>query len=188
MDALSHVDKPSVPGHSNNRPVATAAHYESLMPSLEFPLMDFRETDIKEAFSTTCKCLLKHPAYAEWCDRDHSSQNHGFFWVRGKSGAGKSTLMKFAHAQAESEHRQNEIVVSFFFHARGEDLERSTNGMYRSILLQSLEQAPDLQEVLTDISNHTGVDLTSYKWTNTMLRLSNRQELLFDGRKRDFHS
>lgn len=39
-------------------------------------------------------------------------------------------------------------VVSFFFNARGADLEKSTVGMYRSLLLQILERIPRLHETL----------------------------------------
>jgi len=42
------------------------------------------------------------------------------------------------------------IVISFFFNARGEHLEKSTSGMYRSLLLQLLEGFPDMQAVLDD--------------------------------------
>jgi hypothetical protein len=42
------------------------------------------------------------------------------------------------------------ITVSFFFNARGELLEKSVSGMYRSLLLQLLEGFPDLQKILDD--------------------------------------
>jgi hypothetical protein len=42
----------------------------------------------------------------------------------------------------------NRIILSFFFNARGDNLERSTSGMYRSLLLQILEQAPERQHIL----------------------------------------
>ncbi|KAL7919128.1 ankyrin repeat-containing domain protein [Trichoderma austrokoningii] len=41
-------------------------------------------------------------------------------------------------------------VVSFFFNARGDVLEKSTTGMYRSLLLQLLERFPDLKTVCED--------------------------------------
>jgi ankyrin repeat protein len=42
------------------------------------------------------------------------------------------------------------VTASFFFNARGERLEKSISGMYRSLLLQLLEGYPDLQVVLDD--------------------------------------
>ncbi|KAK8071198.1 hypothetical protein PG997_011401 [Apiospora hydei] len=40
------------------------------------------------------------------------------------------------------------VLISFFFNARGHALERSTIGIYRSLLLQLLEKKPSLQPML----------------------------------------
>jgi hypothetical protein len=50
----------------------------------------------------------------------------------------KLTLIKFALANAR-ETIKDRRVISFFFNARGEDLEKSTIGAYQSLLLQLLE-------------------------------------------------
>ncbi|KAF5227466.1 hypothetical protein FAUST_11758 [Fusarium austroamericanum] len=42
------------------------------------------------------------------------------------------------------------ITISFFFNARGDLLEKSVSGMYRSLLLQLLEGFPDVQKILDD--------------------------------------
>ncbi|KAJ5011811.1 hypothetical protein K4K57_005126 [Colletotrichum sp. SAR 10_99] len=75
-------------------------------------------------------------------------QNHGFLWIRGKAGAGKSTMMKFLFL--ETKKKANTPTASFFFNARGDYLEKSITGMYRSILLQLLKLFPDRQSVLDD--------------------------------------
>ena len=59
--------------------------------------------------------------------------------------------MKFAHAQADKGKLAGEIIVSFFFNARGNELERSTARMYRALLFQLLNQAADLQEILDEL-------------------------------------
>jgi hypothetical protein len=79
--------------------------------------------------------------------------HHGFLWVSGKPGAGKSTIMKFACLNMQKKVQKSQkqsLVVSFFFNARGEYLERSILGMYRSLLFQLLQGYPDLQSVLDD--------------------------------------
>ncbi|KAF5722922.1 ankyrin 3 [Fusarium mundagurra] len=43
---------------------------------------------------------------------------------------------------------KDKIIISFFFNARGEQLEKSTTGMYRSLLLQILQQLPTLHSAL----------------------------------------
>jgi hypothetical protein len=69
---------------------------------------------------------------------------------QGKPGAGKSTLMKFASTMAKH-NMENEqdgaIILAFYFNARGVHLEKSCDGMYRSLLFQLLENFPDLQHV-----------------------------------------
>ena len=73
--------------------------------------------------------------------------DHGFLWIKGKPGTGKSTLMKFALAQAQ-ESMKDPPILSFFFNARGGDLEKSTVGMYRSLLLQLADRFPEFRRML----------------------------------------
>ncbi len=54
--------------------------------------------------------------------------------------------MKFALANARRKMK-DKVIISFFFNARGDDLEKSTIGMYRSLLLQLLEQLPQLYRI-----------------------------------------
>jgi ankyrin repeat protein len=55
-----------------------------------------------------------------------------------------------------------DVVISFFFNARGEDLEKSTLGMYRSLLYQLLKTFPDLQIILKDFESRFPQDGGSY--------------------------
>ncbi|KAM0434034.1 hypothetical protein ACHAPT_003978 [Fusarium lateritium] len=136
-----------------NSPCEDAApnRRQLLLESLKFEQIDSRKTSIKAAHSKTCHWFLKHPQYLAWLDPQKQAQHHGFLWIRGKPGAGKSTIMKFIYLKTKRKksHEQT-ITASFFFHARGEYLEKSILGMYRSLLLQLLEGYPDLQEVLDD--------------------------------------
>ena len=59
--------------------------------------------------------------------------------------------MKFAYERMRRKAQsKNTATASFFFNARGEQLEKSIAGMYRSLLLQLLEGYTDLQTVLDD--------------------------------------
>ncbi|KAI0445831.1 ankyrin repeat-containing domain protein [Xylaria telfairii] len=118
------------------------ARKTDLMKSLSFPSMYSREWNIQSAKYKTCEWILQHPVYLTWLDLDRYSQSQGFLWIRGKPGAGKSTLMKFISTRLLENHP---TVVSFFFNARGDDLEKSVEGMYRSLLHQLLKNLPDLQ-------------------------------------------
>ncbi|KAI4598781.1 hypothetical protein KJ359_002673 [Pestalotiopsis sp. 9143b] len=121
-------------------------HRHSLLESLRFDQIDARQSTIKKAYSSTCRWFLKNPLYKQWESKDPSQDDNHFLWIKGKPGAGKSTLMKYLHQQILK--RGDGITISFFFNARGEDLEKSTVGLYRSLLLQLLEKRPDLQHVL----------------------------------------
>ncbi|QLI67824.1 Ankyrin-1 [Metarhizium brunneum] len=121
-----------------------------LLESLRFDQIDARQMTIKNAHAKTCKWLLQTPAYLDWLDPNKFNEHFGFLWIKGKPGAGKSTLMKFALANARKKTK-GKIIISFFFNARGSDLEKSTIGLYRSILLQLLDRLPGLQEVFDSL-------------------------------------
>ncbi|KAL6811155.1 hypothetical protein GGI42DRAFT_339932 [Trichoderma sp. SZMC 28013] len=110
-------------------------------------------SNIEAAYGETCNWFLDHPTYLEWLEAEKLAQHYGILWLSGKPGAGKSTIMKFVYARLkETEDNTKSTTVSFFFNARGELLEKSTTGMYRSLLLQLLEAFPNLQQVFDDLS------------------------------------
>jgi ankyrin repeat protein/nucleoside phosphorylase len=122
---------------------------QRLLDSLHFEQIDARKMTIERAHNKTCSWFLKHPDYQAWLDPGKLAEHHGFLWISGKPGAGKSTIMKFAYLKTRKSHK-NTVIASFFFNARGEYLERSVSGMYRSLLRQLLLGYPDLQKVLED--------------------------------------
>ncbi|KAK7900982.1 hypothetical protein LTR67_003268 [Exophiala xenobiotica] len=143
--------------------------------SLRFGQIDARHATIQDAQTETCSWLLDQPEYQDWLDSNKLSQHHGFFWIKGNPGTGKSTIMKFALAHMKSKTTgknamertgNNEtIVIKFFFNARGEELEKSVLGMYRSLLFQLLERAPDLQHVFSLRPPKLSDDQTTYGYS-----------------------
>ncbi|KAI1451315.1 ankyrin repeat-containing domain protein [Annulohypoxylon moriforme] len=124
-------------------------HRQDLLESLKFEQMDARQLTIKRAHEKTCKWFLKTTQYIDWLDVNHFDNHGGLLWIKGKPGAGKSTLMKFVLSDFyRNSKEQGNVILSFFFNARGGELEKSTIGLYRSLLLQLLKQQPDLQRVL----------------------------------------
>lgn len=123
---------------------------QELLDSLRFDQIDARQMTIKNAHAKTCKWLLQAPQYVDWLEHSKLDEHHGFLWIKGKPGTGKSTLMKFALVNARKKMK-DKIVISFFFNARGDNLEKSTIGMYQSLLLQLLEQRPELQGVFDSL-------------------------------------
>jgi ankyrin repeat protein len=148
---IPNATQPESAGTTNHRSDGHALERrQRLLKCLEFPQIDARRTTIRGAHTRTCRWLLRHEKYQSWLDPGKQVQNHGFLWIRGKAGAGKSTMMKFVYLETKKVKKPSMAVASFFFNARGEYLERSISGMYRSLLLQLLQEFSDLQSVLDD--------------------------------------
>ncbi|KAF6825114.1 PFS domain-containing protein [Colletotrichum plurivorum] len=155
--APSCPEKDDIRATRNSRSAALAedqqavfARRKSLLESIGFDQIDSRHEDIKNAHYKTCEWLLQDTIYQTWLDTFRLKEHHGFFWISGKPGAGKSTIMKFAFSRAKRDARANSIIMAFFFNARGDILEKSTAGLYRSLLFQLLDEFPELQAVLDD--------------------------------------
>ncbi|KAJ3579091.1 hypothetical protein NPX13_g1474 [Xylaria arbuscula] len=125
-----------------------------LLESLRFEQMDARRWSIRKAHTYTCAWFLETPEYVNWVQKNTAHNDHNFLWIKGKPGAGKSTLMKFLLEQLREQTEQSTsetFLLSFFFNARGNDLERSTAGLYRSLLVQLLEARNDMHHVLDNV-------------------------------------
>ncbi|KAM6516688.1 hypothetical protein FALCPG4_014862 [Fusarium falciforme] len=137
------------PGATFQAPVyfGTQEHFDPLrecLRSLAFPEIDSRSNDIDTAANGTCEWLLRHETYTSWasCDR-------GLLWIKGKPGSGKSTLLRHVlnNVMAIPNIRESALILSFFFHDRGTELQRTPFGLFRSLLHQLLRHVP---EALTD--------------------------------------
>jgi ankyrin repeat protein len=113
---------------------------QAYIRTLYFPEMSSRQYDIERPSENTCTWLLEHPRYQVW------QREGGLLWINGKPGAGKSTLMEFARRnETETIHNGNTMVLSFYFHGRGIDLQKSTVGLLRSLLHQLLLRSRSLR-------------------------------------------
>jgi hypothetical protein len=128
---------------------------------LGFPQMDVRRQTVRDAHTGTCAWILEQPEYKCWCDTKQTSVHRGFLWIKSKPGAGKSTLMKYLLESTE-QRSPDEAVISFFFNARGDFMERSLEGMYRQLLHQLLTRVVPLQSVVpaSGLSRLEPLDLT----------------------------
>jgi hypothetical protein len=117
-----------------------------LLDSLKFDAIRSRHDDIKPALQDTCRWFLTEQMYLDWFDTAKYEDHHGFLWISGKPGAGKSTMMKHLYSHVAKTRKQDSdvAVVAFFFNARGEELEKSTVGLYRLLLFQIISVFRDL--------------------------------------------
>ncbi|KAK0627855.1 hypothetical protein B0T14DRAFT_409740, partial [Immersiella caudata] len=109
--------------------------------------MDTRLHDIDHALEGTCDWLLDHEVFKAWAAR-----SRGLLWIKGKPGSGKSTLLKYAHKYIAEASKVGDraLILSFYFHGRGAEIQKTLVGLVRSLLHQILRQVPDVLSNLVD--------------------------------------
>jgi ankyrin repeat protein len=152
-----------VPSSLYTKPSLTLEKKQSYHRSLKFDEIDSRHATIQDAHSETCRWLLDRPEYKDWLSPEKASEHHGFLWIKGNPGTGKSTIMKFALASTKRTMPEA-IFIKFFFNARGDELEKTVLGMYRSLLFQLLSELQDLQDVFALLPPKLSESKTSYVW------------------------
>ncbi|EXJ89168.1 hypothetical protein A1O3_02232 [Capronia epimyces CBS 606.96] len=128
-----------------------------VVDALHFREEDDRQEAIAEAHEKTFEWIFAGHA------RDNNSSDfsrwlqsgHGCYWINGKAGSGKSTLMKYIYQQKrtydllEQWAKGDELITaSFFFWHAGSALQRSYEGMLRSLLAQIVGRQPWLVPAL----------------------------------------
>ncbi|KAI1741243.1 hypothetical protein F4680DRAFT_416200 [Xylaria scruposa] len=130
------------------------ARKHEILNALKVPITSSREEEIVKAHAGTCSWVWKtHPVsdttQAESSDLQVWLRNtEPFIWISGKAGCGKSTLMKYIYrdpqTKTELEHSawadgKKMILVGHFFYERGNNDQKSREGMLKSILFQVLK-------------------------------------------------
>ena len=125
-----------------------------VLSSLHFEQIETRLALIATAHHKSFDWLLtnqwserpSHPQYLEWLE-----QHDGIFWIAGKAGSGKSTLMKYlckspqVHQAVGKWAGENQVVcASYFFWNAGSELQKSQEGLLRSLLYEILRKCPKL--------------------------------------------
>lgn len=112
------------------------------LKSLAFEGMDFRANEIEEAARNTCNWLADHVEYNKWLSADC-----GVLWIKGNPGSGKSTLLRHAldnRSKLNILKGRGPFIISFFFHGRGTQLQKTRMGFLRSVLHQILSRHKSL--------------------------------------------
>ncbi|KAL8402640.1 hypothetical protein RB596_009125 [Gaeumannomyces avenae] len=151
--------------------------HQMLIDQLYFEKIDERLTTLAAAHATTCRWVLASPEYTCWHDPIHQQEHGGFLWIKGHPGTGKSTLMKLLFEEAKLNAKRDPfcITLSFFFLARGAMEERSTTGLYRSLLYQLLEKAPDVRDSLEWLTASGARVIYRAGWDNEALKATLRR-------------
>lgn len=119
-------------------------NHSSILHTLHAPDRDHRLKQIDQRVGNTFDWAFDDDTIelAQWL-----LKGSGLFWVSGKPGSGKSTFMKYLFQDkrtTELLHASSVgaklMVVSFFFHHRGNQVQKTFEGLLRSIISQILEQ------------------------------------------------
>lgn len=153
---------------------------QKLLKSLHFDTLEYRHANIDEAHPKTFRwifdCRLpnrsKKNKFTDWLRNDGN-----IFWIQGKAGSGKSTLMKFLcqhqRLRRELKHWSGEeklVIGRYFFWNSGTKLEKSQEGLLRSLLFDILRVCPEIAVSVLSLRCGTGVDgCTISSWTREEL-------------------
>ena len=141
--------------------------------SREERIVDAHRETFEWIFDSTGKGVGRWDNFVEWLEC-----GKGIYWIKGKAGSGKSTLMSFLAQDSRTPKSlkvwaagKSILMPKFYFWSGGTPVERSTEGLLRSLLWQILNQSPDVQ--VSDLgprSSHSIFEEPIAAWTERRLR------------------
>ncbi|KAK3950449.1 hypothetical protein QBC32DRAFT_376216 [Pseudoneurospora amorphoporcata] len=140
--------------------VTDTACIHALLSSLRFGCLGTRAKAITTAYQSTFEWIYgkstgptdgpQHtcPDFAGWLENDPES----VYWITGKPGSGKSTMMKYlvensrttSHLKKWSDYTPVHIIWFYSWNAGDDSMQKSQEGLLRTLLYQILEAAPQL--------------------------------------------
>ncbi|KAF2229409.1 hypothetical protein EV356DRAFT_455854, partial [Viridothelium virens] len=177
---------------TEERQVADAQ--QKILDSLHFPQVQERRHQIHEAHNETYRWILR-PGLDQRRRGDDmvawlssKMETRKIYWVCGKPGSGKSTLMRFLDDNISVRDHMfpwaadcTVLKAQWFFWGPGNKLQKSMDGLLRSLLMQLLEQTPNLVPQVVPLGKwraaRTSVNRT-IEWTESDLRYSLREYML----------
>jgi hypothetical protein len=99
-------------------------------------------------------------------------RGEGVYWIRGKPGSGKSTLMKYLYKNDNFRRELRstaQVDLWFFFNERGGFLQKTFEGLLRTILYQLVMRVPELAKLVLNIYMNTD-DAAEDQWNIAQLR------------------
>jgi hypothetical protein len=156
---------------------------DDIKSSLRHQRQDDRFDDIVQAHKNTFEWALRDmapnlsgPSLYSWLQ-----EGDGIYWVSGKAGSGKSTLMKFLFQDTNLHDALRTwagtarlMTVTFYFWSAGSTLQKSQEGLFRSILYQVLEQEPSLARTLFAEQYLPGATWTNFPTFHELRRALSR--------------
>ncbi|OIW34319.1 hypothetical protein CONLIGDRAFT_709693 [Coniochaeta ligniaria NRRL 30616] len=129
-----------------------------------FDTIQTRESAVVNSFDDTCSWILQEnpkmqddkpmwDSFPGWLTDDHSTSR--FYWITGKPASGKSTMMKFLLRNPHLRPLLGRwaeplplLVVSYYAWQAGSSLQKSFEGLKRTIICQALKLRPELAPIV----------------------------------------
>ncbi|KAI9688281.1 MAG: hypothetical protein M1820_010293 [Bogoriella megaspora] len=167
-ESLIRDEPPEPPEPSGLRPRKFSE--KEIMDSLYFPQMENREDEISDAHRTTFEWVFRDSSESKTTPRKlggydpHNqpewyslskwlAKDSNVYWISGKAGSGKSTLMRFISGHPRTKKMLKEwaksssvFILQFYFWSAGVNLQKSVQGLLRSLIHQILEKKPELKK------------------------------------------
>lgn len=146
--------------HEEN--LAHKDYRQQFLNSLRYPEIYSRQERVAEAHKATFQWVYEPDGFQNSAPRWYNivhwlEKDSGIYWINGKAGSGKSTLMNFIHQNDRTSALlgawaggKKVLTPGFFFWNAGTTLEKSFQGLLRSLLYQILQKVPDLTPVSID--------------------------------------
>lgn len=148
------------PSMSNISPAKRAYLEEKFVRQLKYDGMALRHDSVEEAHKETFRWIFHKRGdqegqwdnFQEWLD----SPQQQLYWITGKPGAGKTTLMKLMcdaitdwspfgpHFDLDPRDQNPTVATFFFWAAGGSEVQKSREGLFRTLTYQLLSQHPEL--------------------------------------------
>ena len=153
---------------------------QEIIRSLHFDDMPYRRDTILDAWAETFRWVHeKRLHFEEWLRADE-----GVYWISGYAGSGKSTLIKYLSTD-NTTHQQllkwagpkKLVKSSFHFWFSGSDLQKSQEGLLRSLLFEIFRQCPSVIP-----------SACPERWEDGIARPWTRQELMQTLQRLKLHS
>ncbi|KAI9686895.1 MAG: hypothetical protein M1822_002648 [Bathelium mastoideum] len=175
--------------HLELNSVSASVREQTILNSLRFPSLYIRHDNVKEAHAWTFEWIFTtgdtplqqadedkiSPQFVEWLESWY--RGDGVYWISGKAGSGKSTLMKFIcnnpktvkALQKSAKESERVFVANYFFWHAGTEMQKSQEGLMRSLLHEVLRQCPEVISTVCPRRWHASLLHEQLDWSRAEL-------------------
>lgn len=148
--------------------------------SLDFPEIHARQEEIADAHKETFHWIFEQAGprlrpwdnFVEWLESGSRT-----YWISGKAGSGKSTLMSYVCEHPQTRRcleiwsaGRTVVTPKFFFWNPGSSMQKSLQGLLRSLIYQILLENPDSVTLITSSDDHSPEAVApAHAWTERRL-------------------